>query len=232
MRSASGLRTVALLLAGWMLVACGGASTPLPTLDVPEEAAAEIPPGVVQAHSAALDYLAQRDPDHAPASGLTWTSEVIDTEGMVGAMHFRYSSSPWQMVIVVPVVAPESTIYQVQVTNDETGFTWEGSVDKYGAVIEDAPSPQTANQVKGWMGHVLSLADGGDYVEFSPQGSGAMGIAGATEAVETQIRSLRDKTGAGEFANFWGSIACGVDDYQGCQGCLPYRHCLMLRLGR
>lgn len=206
-----------MLLVAWLLVACGASSTPQPVPEVPDETKVDIPAGVVQAHSAALAYLAQRDPDHAPASGLTWTSEVIDTEGIVGAMHFRYSSSPWQMVIVVPVAAPEQIIYQIQVTNDQTGFRWEGSVDKDGVVIEDAPPPQTAHQVQGWMGHVLSLADGSDYVEFSPQGSGAMGIAGATAAVETQISALRDKTGAGEYANFWGDIVCGVDDYQNCR---------------
>ncbi|MGA9190703.1 MAG: hypothetical protein WBZ24_03140 [Anaerolineales bacterium] len=217
MPSAGGIRRIALLLAGSMLAACTGASPPQPTIDVPDEGSAEIPAGVVQAHSSALAYLAQHEPEKGPPSDLQWTSEVIDTEGIVGAMHFRYSSSPWQMVIVAPVVAPELTIYQVQVTNDQTGFRWEGSVDKYGAVIEDAPPPPTAHQVQGWMGHVRSLPDGSDYVEFSPEGSGAMGIAGATDAVETQISSLRDKTGAGEYVNFWGSIACGVDDYQDCR---------------
>ncbi len=217
MPPASGLKTAALLIAGWLLAACGALTPASPVPNVTDESPPEIPAGVLQAHSAALAYLAQRDPANAPPAGLTWKSEIIDTQGLVGATHYRYTSSPWVMVIVVPVVAPDSTIYQIQVTNDQTGFTWEGSVDKSGAVIEDAPPPTRAQKVQGWMGHVLSLAGGGDYVAFSPEGSGAMGIAGATDAVEAQIVDLRDKTGAGEYANFWGSIECGVEDYQDCR---------------
>ncbi len=216
MPSASGLRTAAMLLSGWLLVACGGLGPASPVPEVTEQSRTEIPAGVVQAHSAVLAYLSHRDPSHAPPGGLTWSSEVMATEGEVGATHYRYTAQPWQMVIVAPVTAPEMIVYQIQLTNGETGFIWEGSVDKSGAVIEDAPSPQTA-QVQGWMGRVLSSADGSDYVEFSPQGSGMMGIAGTTVAVEAQIVALRDLTGVGEFANFWGSIECGVQDDHECR---------------
>lgn len=207
----------AMILAGWILVACSGVGPATPQAATQQTQSADIPPGVVSAHSAALAYLAQHDPAHAPPDGIVWTSEIIDTQGLVGATHYRYMSDQWQMVIVVPVVAPDSTIYNIQLTNDETGFVWEGTVGNDGAVIEDVPPKPSAYQVQGWMGHVRSLPDGGDYVEFSPQGSGAMGIAGATDVVEHRIAELRDLTGAGEFANFWGSVTCGVDDYQGCQ---------------
>jgi hypothetical protein len=216
MPSARALMLTATLLAGWMLASCEAAVSPTPAATNVEQPGQEIPAGVTLAHKSALDYLALHDPSNAPPPNLAWAAEVIDTLGLVGAMHYRYTAQAWQMVIVVPVVAPEMTVYQVQVTNEQTGFTWEGSIDKDGVVIEDIPAPAAA-QVQGWMGHVLSLPNGGDYVEFSPEGSGAMGIAGATDAVEAQIAGLRDKTGAGEFANFWGHIDCGVEDFQGCR---------------
>lgn len=212
----SGLLTSALTLVVGLLVACSGSNGAQGPADEIQDPVADIPSGVERAHQAALGYLADRDPAHAPQPGLSWTSEIIDTQGLVGATHYRYRAGAWQMVIVVPIVAPDMTVYQIQLTNDETGFTWEGTVDKNGEVIEEAPPPATA-QVQGWMGHVLSLPGGGDYVEFSPEGAGEMGIVGASQPIEDRIVGLRDKTGAGEYANFWGDIECGVDDLNQCR---------------
>jgi hypothetical protein len=204
------LLVLAAILAVSSLVACSGGGPEAPSDARTQATGADIP------HASVLEYVSSRDPAFAPSGDLDWSGEIIDTGDLVGATHYRYTADAWKMVIVVPVVAPEMTVYQIQLTNEESGFSWEGTVDRDGKVVDDAPPPQTA-RVQGWMGRVLALPDGDDFVEFSPEGSGAIGIAGATESVEAQIVDMRDRTGAGEYANFWGSVECSVDDYQSCR---------------
>jgi putative hemolysin len=75
-------------------------------------------------------------------------------------------------------------------------------------------------QVVGWMGHVVSTPDGAefdDYVVLSPEGAGEVGISGSSAELEAQIADLRDKEEPGKYANFWGTLTCGVTDYNGCQ---------------
>lgn len=87
--------------------------------------------------------------------------------------------------------------------------------------IHELPASETATiEVVGWLGRVLSPPSGSqfdDYLELAPQGSGEFGLTGANAEIETEITALRDKKGAGEYANFWGELTCGVPDYGGCQ---------------
>jgi len=74
--------------------------------------------------------------------------------------------------------------------------------------------------VVAWLGKISSLPESSqfdDFVSLSPQGSGEFGLTGATEALEAEIRSLRDAEGPQEFIHFWGSLACEGIDYNGCQ---------------
>jgi putative hemolysin len=74
--------------------------------------------------------------------------------------------------------------------------------------------------VVGWYGYVASLPAGSkydDYLSLEPEGAGELGITGADEEIEAQIVALRDKEEPGKYAHFWGTLACGVPDYNGCQ---------------
>jgi len=74
--------------------------------------------------------------------------------------------------------------------------------------------------VAGWLGHVVSLPDGGqfdDAVVLSPEGTGQFGITGADAGIEAKIVELRDKEEPGKYAHFWGTLTCDVPDYNGCQ---------------
>jgi putative hemolysin len=74
--------------------------------------------------------------------------------------------------------------------------------------------------VVGWYGFITSIPEGGEYDDYFtlvPEGTGEFGVAGADAAVEAQIVALRDREEPGKYAHFWGTLTCGVDDYNGCQ---------------
>jgi hypothetical protein len=120
--------------------------------------------------------------------------------------------------------------------------TPEGSVDPISEVIdseievepvskaESEPAPETASEgtpespseieVTAWLGHIASLPEGSQYDDFvilSPEGTGEFGLTGATEAIEAEIRDLRDADGPTEYVHLWGALSCGVQDYNNCQ---------------
>ena len=57
-------------------------------------------------------------------------------EGLVGAETFQYTAQDWVVTVSYPVVAPESVVYQVVMSNPTTAFQWEGEVDAAGNVTE------------------------------------------------------------------------------------------------
>lgn len=85
------------------------------------------------------------------------------------------------------------------------------------AAAADAGATQA---VVAWLGKISSLPEGSqfdDFVALSPLGTGEFGLIGATDALEAEIRSLRDAVGPQEQIHFWGSLACEGQDYNGCQ---------------
>jgi putative hemolysin len=112
----------------------------------------------------------------------------------------------------------------IQILRGEQGF-WQGldgrAPDGFSVLIQEqlAAAPQQT-AVVGWYGQVNSLPAGGaydDYIALVPEGAGEFGVIGADEAVNAQIIALRDKEEPGKYAHFWGTLTCGVDDYNGCQ---------------
>jgi putative hemolysin len=86
--------------------------------------------------------------------------------------------------------------------------------------VEPVGEPIVEQAVVGWFGYVMSLPDGAqfdDKLVLHPAGAGAVGISGATDAIEAEIMALRDKTDPGKNAHFWGRLVCGVPDVSGCQ---------------
>jgi len=56
-----------------------------------------------------------------------------------------------------------------------------------------------------------------DALVLLPEGTGRVGIAGSTSELEAEIVALRDKSGPGSQAHFWGTLTCNVPDVGGCQ---------------
>lgn len=74
--------------------------------------------------------------------------------------------------------------------------------------------------VQGWLGAVYRLPDGAQYDDklvLFPEGTGELGISGATSSLEAEIKALRDKKEPGKYAHFWGKLTCPANDVNGCQ---------------
>lgn len=101
--------------------------------------------------------------------------------------------------------APSPTPPPVPTPTATTGSFEEGS-DKEGSVV-------------GWYGSVHTAPAGSgydDYLSVLPE-LVQVGLAGLSPAVEDQIAELRDKEPPNKHAHFWGTLTCGVDDYNGCR---------------
>ncbi len=217
---------IASLLAGLSLEACGtfqvSLATPTPPAALtpgPTSAPTEpqtVPAGVLQARDAALAHLRSNADSPAPEAGLEWQAADVSPENMPGAGAHAFTASGWTVTVSYPIVAPDAVIYEVAVASEMGDFEWTCRVDARGQIIE--PSP--AAPVTGWLGHVTSLPAGSpydDYLSLSPAGTGELGLSGANPEMEVEIVALRDKPEPGKYANFWGSLTCGVDDYNGCR---------------
>jgi hypothetical protein len=74
--------------------------------------------------------------------------------------------------------------------------------------------------VVGWYGGVHSTpaeSDFDDYLSVLPEGAAEVGLVGASPALEAMIAEMRDKEPPNKYAHFWGTLSCGVPDYNGCQ---------------
>jgi hypothetical protein len=111
------------------MVGCGGSAVPKVS------AQGKAPAEVVAARDAAVVFVREHY-DDAPEGAVTWTEEKLTLEGLVGGVTWRYSAEDWVITVAYAVVAPEWTVYQVEMSNESTGFTWEGRVDGSGRVPE------------------------------------------------------------------------------------------------
>jgi len=178
------------------------------------------PPNPGRPLNAALAYVREHYGEQAPSPDLTWVGDHPPAEEPVGVQTFEFTpeggAEDWVIAVSYPVVAPEDVVYQVVVANESTGFRWEGEVDAAGQVTEQ-PAPTAELPVVGWLGHIVSDARYGDYLVLQPEGAGEVGLAGADTEIESTIMALRDTRGVGEYVHVWGTLTCGVDDYNGCQ---------------
>ncbi len=174
-----------------------------PTVDVSD-------PG--RALDVALAYVAERYGEQAPAPGLTWTGDRPPPEEFVGSEIFEFTTEDWVATVSCGVVAPDILMWRVVVSNQITGFQWEGEVDAEGHVTERL-AHTSGQAVVGWYGLVVSLpseAQFDDYLSLAPEGTGEVGLSGANAGVEAEIEDLRD---GGTRAHFWGTLARDVPDY-------------------
>ena len=150
----SGLSTLGLVLMFGTLVFSGCGPTPAEPTEVPPGA-----PDPTAARDAALAYVREHYGDQAPAPGLSWTEEFVTPEGIVGVGAYEYTADDWVVTVSYPVVAPEAVIYQVMMSNQTTGFQWEGEVDAGLQVTEAGAAglPNPASVYCDGQGYILEL---------------------------------------------------------------------------
>ena len=102
------------------------------------------PSDPVGARDAVLAYLAANYGGEAPAAGLVWTEKHTKPEGLVGGESYEYTAGDWLITVSYPVVAPESVVYTIVVSDATTGFRWEGRVDAQGQVTETSFGGQSS----------------------------------------------------------------------------------------
>ena len=77
--------------------------------------------------------------------------------------------------------------------------------------------PDRGDPIVAWLGHIASAPEGSRFdniVVLSPEGTGELGLTGATPDIEAEIHSLRDAEGANEYVHFWGNVLlCSIDHY-------------------
>ncbi len=88
---------------------------------------------VQAARDAALTYISEHYGEQAPALSLSWTEEFTPGNPLCDLASYRYTAEDW--VVSIPY-RTRPMVYQVVVTNQPTGFQWEGTVDASGQVTE------------------------------------------------------------------------------------------------
>ncbi len=201
------------------LAACGTFQIDLEdqaTSDV-EPTLASPPVEVLVARDLALLYLRATFTDKAPADNLEWSARLATPDGLVGATNYLFETSGWTMTVAFPIVAPESTIYTIEVLNGTSGFHWVGQVDAQGQVMGMAEHAG-AIPVVAWAGRFRELAEGAgadDYFVILPEGTGAVGVEGVDEQLESLI-ALNDMSDD-DYVHVWGELTCNVEDFNGCR---------------
>lgn len=118
------------VLVSLLFTACGPATTAAPT-PAPTSGSGDplLLPDAARVRDAALAYLADLDPASAAPAGLDWVGEEFIPPGIVGRTDWNYSAGDWQVTVSYPIVAPEATIYTVQVVNAAAGLQWQATLD-------------------------------------------------------------------------------------------------------
>lgn len=178
--------------------------------------ASEVADPILAARDAALAYISTHYNVQTPWAELTWARTRVTPEGLVGTETYQYHAEDWVITISFPMVAPEQVIYKVTVSNKSTNFLWQGEV-MTNVVIKEATGQAGGQPVIGWYGQVIGLpaeAPFDDYLSLKPEGTGEIGLRGASPLIESEIKELRT---LGVRAYFWGTLTCDVLDYGGCQ---------------
>jgi len=106
--------------------------TPTPTPTPP----ADISAAVLAARDAALVFLRQKYPDRAPAAGINWVGQNTTPLATSGVSSYEFRSGNCLMTVWVPMISLKSTLYEVALDNQDTGFLWTGKLSESYTVLE------------------------------------------------------------------------------------------------
>jgi hypothetical protein len=106
--------------------------TPTPTPTPP----ADIPATVLGARDAALAYVRLAYASEAPPEDVNWTGRNTTPPDQPGVSSYEFASDSWLMAIRTPLLAPDTLIYEIELSNQDTGFHWTGKLDASYAVLE------------------------------------------------------------------------------------------------
>ena len=132
---------ILMLVSALVISSCSGADSALEPTPTDQSARPSDPVG---ARDAVLAYLAENYGDKAPTVSLAWVERHTKPEGLVGGESYEYTAGDWLITVSYPVVAPESVVYTIVVSDATTGFRWEGRVDAQGQVTETSFGGQSS----------------------------------------------------------------------------------------
>jgi hypothetical protein len=98
--------------------------------------APEAPENALVARDQALLYVSEQHGQSGLGAGLAWQEERLTPENIVGGETYQYTAGDWVVTVSYPVVLPENTIYTISISNESTGFQWEGEIDGQGVLTE------------------------------------------------------------------------------------------------
>lgn len=135
MRSQRGILSIVLAMA-LLLASVLGCDlfneTPTPT----STPSPDIPTEVLAARDAALTFLRERYPDAAPAAGIHWVGQDTTPPDASGVSSFEFTSGNWLMTIWVPLIAQDNSLYEMELDNQDTGFSWTGRLNTAYVILE------------------------------------------------------------------------------------------------
>jgi putative hemolysin len=95
---------------------------------------------MIFARDTALAYVADNYGEGAPAPDLSWEltsmAESIAAQGSPGERAYEFIAGSWTVKVSYPIGSSGPVVYAVQMTHQDTGFRWEGTVDTHGNVTE------------------------------------------------------------------------------------------------
>jgi len=98
--------------------------------------ASEAPENALLARDQAMLYVSEQHGQTGLGAGLAWQEERVTPENIVGGETYQYTAGDWVVTVAYPVVLPENTIYTISITNESSGFQWEGEIDGQGVLTE------------------------------------------------------------------------------------------------
>jgi hypothetical protein len=110
--------------------------TPVPTPTTIPTPPADIPAPVLAAKSAAFDFLRATYPDKAPPQDVLWTARTTSPMGLSGVSYYEFASDGWLLAVNEVTISPQDLLYEMDLENSDTGFSWSGKLDTGNAVVE------------------------------------------------------------------------------------------------
>jgi hypothetical protein len=93
------------------------------------------PDGVLAALVKVALYITEMFEVGFPLDANVWNAKMEDT-GLIGAGKYELLIEDWKVKVDYPVVAPDATIYTIEISNESVDFEWSGEVDAEGNVTQ------------------------------------------------------------------------------------------------